>query len=161
MLKRIALEGAGWLLVILGIAALILPGPGLLCLFAGLALLSQRYEWAARRVEPVRLAALKGAAQSVQTWPRILMSCLGVAWLVGFGILWIVGPPIPGWWPNWWNRTDKLWLIGGVGAGVSLVVSGILAGALVVYSLRRFRGSETTQAEVAGRMDRADSAVDQ
>ena len=28
--KRVVLEGAGWLLLVLGTAALILPGPGLL-----------------------------------------------------------------------------------------------------------------------------------
>ena len=46
------LESIGWLLIVAGIAALILPGPGLLMLFAGLVLLSQQYEWAERRVEP-------------------------------------------------------------------------------------------------------------
>ena len=44
--------------VVLGVAAIFLPGPGLLGIFAGLALLSQQYEWAERRVEPVRLRAL-------------------------------------------------------------------------------------------------------
>ena len=35
--KALALEVVGWILVVAGIAALILPGPGLLMLFAGLA----------------------------------------------------------------------------------------------------------------------------
>ena len=47
--KRVVLEAAGWLLLVVGIAALVLPGPGLLGVFAGLALLSQQYEWAERR----------------------------------------------------------------------------------------------------------------
>src|SRR6201989_2744081 len=33
--KRLGLEVSGWILVVAGIAALILPGPGLLGLFAG------------------------------------------------------------------------------------------------------------------------------
>ena len=56
--KRVVLEGLGWLLLLLGIAAIFLPGPGLLGVFAGLALLSQQYDWAERRVEPVKVRAL-------------------------------------------------------------------------------------------------------
>ena len=63
--RRIALETLGWVLVVAGIAALVLPGPGLLAIFAGLALLSQQYDWAERRVEPVKEKALKAAAESV------------------------------------------------------------------------------------------------
>ena len=38
--KRIVLECVGWVLLVVGVAAIFLPGPGLLCIFAGLALLS-------------------------------------------------------------------------------------------------------------------------
>ena len=74
---RIALETLGWLLVAGGIAALILPGPGLLMLFAGLVILSQSYEWAEKRLDPVERAAMRAAAEGVATWPRIVMSTLG------------------------------------------------------------------------------------
>lgn len=66
---RIAKVVLGWLLVVAGVAALALPGPGLLALFAGLVLLSQQYEWARRRVEPVKRAAFRAAAESVQSSP--------------------------------------------------------------------------------------------
>ncbi len=58
LLKRIVVEGAGWVMVVAGVAAIALPGPGLLLLFGGLAILSQQYAWAARRVEPVQRKAL-------------------------------------------------------------------------------------------------------
>ena len=67
--KRIGLEVLGWTLLVLGIAAVFLPGPGLLGIFAGLALLSQQYDWAEKRVEPVRLRAMLGAAESVSWSP--------------------------------------------------------------------------------------------
>ncbi|RYJ00187.1 MAG: hypothetical protein EON52_24210, partial [Actinomycetales bacterium] len=79
LVRRVALETLGWTLVVAGLAALILPGPGLLGLAAGLAVLSQQYEWAERRLEPVKVAAFKAAADGVQTWPRIIASCLGAA----------------------------------------------------------------------------------
>jgi hypothetical protein len=136
--KRLVLEGAGWLLVAGGIAALILPGPGLLMIVAGLALLSQQYDWAARRLDPVKKKALETAADGVKTWPRIAISGLGVAVLLGLGVLWCVKPDSPAWWPV----DDKWWLVGGWGAGLSLIVSGLIALALIVYSYTHFREIE-------------------
>jgi len=133
--KRIVLETLGWILVVGGIAALVLPGPGLLAIVAGLALLSQQYEWAERRLDPVKKRALEAAADGVATWPRILMSSLGVAFLVGLGVFWSAKPDAPGWWP----LDEKWWLPGGWGTGVSLIISGLLALALIIYSYKNFR----------------------
>ncbi len=139
--KRVAIEVLGWVLVLVGIAALVLPGPGLLALFAGVALLATQYEWAERRVEPVKQAALRGAADSVKTWPRIALSVLGVCWLIGLGIYWGLQPDAPSWWPI----DDKWWLVGGWGTGGTLIGSGILAGAMIVYSYLNFRGIKDEQ----------------
>jgi uncharacterized protein (TIGR02611 family) len=133
--RRVFLEVLGWALVIGGIAALVLPGPGLLALFAGLVLLSQQYAWAERRVEPVKERAVKAAADGVQTWPRIALSLLGVLSLVIVGILWGIRPPAPGWWPV----DDRWWLLGGWATGVTLIASGVIAGAMVAYAFRVYR----------------------
>jgi Putative transmembrane protein (PGPGW) len=133
--RRVFLEVLGWALVIGGIAALVLPGPGLLALFAGLVLLSQQYAWAERRVEPVKERAVRAAADGVQTWPRILLSALGVLWLIGAGILWGIRPPAPGWWPV----AERWWLMGGWAAGVTLIASGIIAGGMMGYAFRVYR----------------------
>lgn len=134
--RRIGIEVLGWTLVVAGLAALILPGPGLLGLFAGLAVLSQQYEWAERRLQPVKTAAYRSAADSVQTWPRILASSAGALALTGFGILWIVSPDVPSWWPV----RDSWWLIGDWGTGITLIASSIIAFAVIIYSFRTFRG---------------------
>jgi hypothetical protein len=144
VLKRVLLEGGGWVLVVAGIAALALPGPGLLMLFAGLALLSQQYEWAERRVRPVERAAMKAAASGVQTWSRIAVSLLGVATICGLGVLWIVQPAAPDWWPV----DDRWWLFGGSATGVTMVASSLVALAMVVYSFVRFRGADDPHGEV-------------
>ena len=136
--KRVLLEGAGWIMVLVGLAGLVLPGPGLLALFAGVALLATQYEWAERRLEPVRKAALRGAADSVRTWPRILLSTAGVAWLIGLGIVWGIGVDVPGWWP----LADRWWMPGGWGTGASLIGSGLIAGVTIVYSYVHFREIE-------------------
>ena len=141
--RRIAIEVAGWGLVLIGIAAIFLPGPGLLSLFAGLAILSQQYEWAERRVRPVEVMALKSAAQSVQTWPRIMGSVAGALALAAVGVFWGIGPDAPEWWPI----PDKWWLVGGWGTGGTLIGSSLIALATIVYSFRRFRGVEDPEAE--------------
>jgi hypothetical protein len=136
VLRRLVLEGLGWLLVVAGIAALVLPGPGLLALFAGLALLSQQYAWAERRLEPVKVRAITTARQSVQTWPRILASLSGCAVLIGLGIVCGLHPAVPSWWPV----DERWWFPGGWGTGVSLIASGLIALATIVYSVRVHRG---------------------
>ena len=143
VLKRIALESLGWILVVVGIALLVLPGPGLLALFAGVFLLATQYEWAERRLEPVKKAALRGAADSVKSWPRIVLSVFGIAWLIGFGILWVDAPPAPDWWP----LPDSWWLPGGVWTGISLIVSGLIVSAMVIYSYLNFREIKDKQHE--------------
>lgn len=134
-LKRIALEGLGWLLVVGGIVALILPGPGLLMIVGGLALLSQQYDWAERRLHPLKKRAIEAAADGVESRPKLIASCLGVAFLIGLGVVWGLHPDTPGWWP----LDEKWWLPGGWGTGSSLIVSGLIALSMIVYSFRNFR----------------------
>lgn len=150
--RRVTLEVVGWLLVLAGIAALVLPGPGLLMLFGGLAVLSQQYEWAAKRLDPVKHRALKGAADSVETSGRLAFS-IGVALvLVACGVLWSWDPPPPAWWP----LGEQWWLPGGLATGITQLVSGVVALALLVYSYRRFHGNPEAVAALdrdAGRAD--------
>jgi uncharacterized protein (TIGR02611 family) len=133
--KRIALETVGWVLVVAGVAALVLPGPGLLMIAAGLVILSQEYEWAERRVEPIKRKALRGAAESVETNIRIAISVLFALALIACGVLWLWSPAVPGWWPfpSW------SWLPGGRPTGVTQVLSGFIALGLIAWSFRRYR----------------------
>ena len=149
--RRIAATILGWFLVLAGIAALILPGPGLLLLAAGLAVLSQQYEWAERRLEPVKVAAFKTAADGVQTWPRIVASVSGALVLGALGIVWGLRPDAPEAWP----LADRYWLIGGWGTGATLILSALIALAIIVYSFRRFRGVDDPEA-TAERLARED-----
>jgi hypothetical protein len=46
--KRVAITIAGFVVVLAGVAMLVLPGPGLLVIIAGLAILATEYVWAQR-----------------------------------------------------------------------------------------------------------------
>jgi len=133
--KGLVIEIAGWLLIVIGIAGLVLPGPGLLTMFAGMVLLATRYEWAERRLEPLEAAAMRTARQSVASMYSILVSILGVLVLISLGVVWGLHPPTPGWWP----LSARLWLPGGWSAGSSFIISGLLALTVIVYSFKRFR----------------------
>ena len=145
--KRVLLEVVGWLLVLAGIAALVLPGPGLLLLAAGLFVLSQQYEWAERRVDPILDRALIGAAQGVESAWKVAVSVLFALGLGACGVLWIKSPPAPEWWP----LDDRFWLPGGLPTGVTQIASAIVALGLIVWSYRRFHGKPERIAELRER----------
>ncbi|GHJ58355.1 hypothetical protein NOK12_08740 [Nocardioides sp. OK12] len=151
--RRVTLEVVGWTLVVAGIAALILPGPGLLMLFAGMAVLSQQYDWAAKRLAPVKYRAMRGAADGVATWPRIIGSTLAALFVAGLGVLWIVGPEAP----RWWFLDETWWLAGGVAFGITQVLSAGIALGLIVWSYRRFHGKPEAIDDLERDIQRADS----
>lgn len=143
-MKSLAIEASGWLLLAAGAAALVLPGPGLLLVAGGLAVLALRYAWAKRLLRPVKARASLLAAQSVQTRSRIAPSFLGSLALVAAGILWGVGTPVPAWWP----LAHGWWLVGGWATGVTMICSGGIALALLLYSYRNFRPRAAEPARV-------------
>jgi hypothetical protein len=53
-LRRIALSIAGLILVLLGALLTVAPGPGLLVIVAGLAVLAREYDWAQRILDKVK-----------------------------------------------------------------------------------------------------------
>jgi hypothetical protein len=132
--RKIAVTIVGSLLLIAGVAALVLPGPGLLLLMAGLVVLATEFEWAARRVDSVRDKAFDVSAASVATRPRIVFSTVSACLVVAAGVFWWVDPEIP----TFWIIGPDL-PFGGPATGLVVVVSGLVALGLIAYSLQRFR----------------------
>ncbi|MGO1384285.1 MAG: PGPGW domain-containing protein [Arachnia sp.] len=133
--KRLAAEIVGIILLVVGVLALFLPGPGLLTIFAGLVLLSTSFDWADHLMHPIKERAFRLARDGVQTWPRIAMSALGALALIATGLLWGLDFAVPGWWPI----ADRWWLLGGWATGITMMVSGVFALGLIVYSVVEFR----------------------
>ncbi len=133
--RRLLVTMLGWVLVLCGVAALVLPGPGLLLLLAGLVVLSQEYDWAERRVEPVKQKAFDVAQAGVATVPRIAGSALGAMAVVAVGVAWGLDPRVPEVGPFGPDLP-----FGGCATGSSIVLSGLIALGLLVYSIKRWRG---------------------
>jgi chromate transport protein ChrA len=122
--KRWAIAIAGGLVLLIGVALLVLPGPGLLLVLAGLLMLASEFPALERYVDPVQERAMKAAEDSVASPLRIAMSvCAGLG-LIGAGVVWGLFPDLP---------------FGGWSTGSSLILSGIVLFALLVWSYRKVR----------------------
>lgn len=128
--RRTAIAVVGGLLVVVGAVLMVLPGPGLIVVLMGVVVLSQEFAWARRVYEPVRYRAVQAAESSVATKLRIAGSTTAGLALVAAGVLWIVEPRLP---------------FGGVSTGSSVILSGLLLLALLVYSYRRIHHSPTSR----------------
>ncbi len=132
--RKLAVATLGAVLLIAGVAALVLPGPGLLLILIGLVVLSTEFEWAERRVDAVRDRAFDAAAAGVATWPRIVVSTLSALVVMAVGVWWCTDPQIP-----------EIWIVGpdlpfgGLATGLAIVGGGVIALALLGYSMKRFR----------------------
>ena len=61
----------GVVLVVAGIVMLILPGPGLLVILIGLALLATEFLWARRALDPLRAAGRRGTGMIQRIAKRV------------------------------------------------------------------------------------------
>lgn len=123
-LRRVASVVGGFLALGIGIALLVLPGPGLLLVLGGLVLLSNEFAWARRLTDPVRRRAMDATRASVDSGWRIAGTVAAGLALVAAGVVWSIVDSLPfSGWPT------------GVGLGLS---GGILL-AVLGYSIRNYR----------------------
>lgn len=136
--NRTGSESVGWILVVMGLFMLILPGPGLLALLGGVALLARHYLWAQLILEPLHKRAIESAKFGVATIPRILVSLVGIACVLTVGTIWFLSPEIPEFSILGVRFGPQLPAAGWVGA-IGIWFSGALGLGLLVYSIVRWR----------------------
>jgi len=122
--KRVTVAILGGVVLLIGVALLVLPGPGLLLVLAGLLILASEFPALERHIDPVRDRAMKAAEDSVASPLRIAGSVLCGLALFAAGIIWglRVFPwlPLPGW-----------------STGSSIILSGVVLFALLGWSYKR------------------------
>ncbi|HUQ57004.1 PGPGW domain-containing protein [Lentzea sp.] len=121
-MKRLGAIVLGAVLLVVGIALLVLPGPGLLLVLAGLIVLASEFPKLERYVDPVRDRAMKAAEQSVSSPLRIALSAAAGLALIAAGVVWglVKWLPLAGW-----------------STGTSLVLSGLVLLGLLAWSYRK------------------------
>ena len=135
-LKRSAVTLFGGLLLVLGIALMVLPGPGILVIVAGLAVLATEYVWAQRLLKRARSEAEKVQEATVASPVRTAGTVLfGVGLLVlGIGMLVAQDVDLPLWSP--------------VTGGILAVTAAILL-VTTYLTYRAARGEDTTHTGTA------------
>ncbi len=117
----------GVVVLAVGVALLVLPGPGLLLVLGGLLILANQFPAVERYVDPVQDRALRAARESVSSPWRIAGSVLAGAALIAAGVVWWAVPDLPfGGWPT----------------GSGLILSGVVLLGLLAYSHWRLRPPE-------------------
>jgi hypothetical protein len=124
--KRWTIAVGGGVVFLVGVALLVLPGPGLLLVLAGLLILASEFPTLERYIDPVRDRAMKAAEDSVSSPLRIAGSVLAGLGLFAAGIIW--GLRVFPWLP-----------LAGWSTGSSLILSGIILFALLIWSYRRVK----------------------
>jgi uncharacterized protein (TIGR02611 family) len=121
-MKRAVVAVLGVALLLIGVALLVLPGPGFLLIAAALALLATQFEWAKRPLDYAWDKAQVGIDEVGRSKFRTALSILSALVLMAIGVLDLVGVDIP-----WVNALSA----------VMLIVSGLILIGTIVYALRR------------------------
>jgi hypothetical protein len=129
-LKKIGVSVVGGALVVGGIALLVLPGPGILLVAGGVAVLATEYVWARNLLDRTKDAAEKAQKEAVE---GPLRTGATVAFALGtctVGVLMFLIDNVP--WPALDSLLDSVWspVTGGVLIATSLVLLGTTAYAL-------------------------------
>jgi hypothetical protein len=94
--KRIAVSVLGGALVVLGIVMLVLPGPGILVVVIGFAVLGTEYAWAAAALERTKRTAEAAGRMAKGGVTRAARGANGAARSAGRRIARRPGEPAPG-----------------------------------------------------------------
>ena len=131
LFKRFAVTLVGVALLLLGAAMMVLPGPGILVIVGGLALLATEYVWARRLLKTARAKAEEVQEAAVASPVRTAGTLVfGVGLLaVGLAMVFFRDVDIPFWSP----------VTGGI-----IAVTALILLATTYLTLRAAKGQETT-----------------
>ena len=131
LLKRFAVTILGGALLLLGVAMMVLPGPGILLVVAGLAVLATEYVWARKLLKTARVQAEKVQEATVSSPLRTAGTFVFGAGLLVLGVVMVV-----------WQDVDlPFWspITGGIMAVTALILL-----VTTYLTLRAAKGEDTT-----------------
>jgi len=133
--KRFAVTVVGVALLAVGLAMMVLPGPGILIIVAGLAVLATEYVWARRLLKRARKQAEQVQEAAVASPARTGLTVLFALGLAGVGVAMLVAPdvelPVL---PGLWSPVT----------GTILALTGLILLTTTYLTYRAARGEDTT-----------------
>jgi len=133
-MKRSVVTTVGVCLVLGGIALMPLPGPGILVVVAGLAVLATEYVWARRLLRRAKSEAERAQEEAVASRTRIALTVLSALAMCGLGITMLVVGDVR--WPVWDSLLDSVWT---PTTGSVVVVTSLIPLVTTAVSLRSSR----------------------
>lgn len=131
VLKRSAVTILGVALLAVGAAMMVLPGPGILVIVAGLAVLATEYVWARSLLDRARNQAEKVQEAAVASRWRTAGTVLFAVGMLGLGVAMLVAGDVER--PFW----------SGITGGV-LIVTALILLTTTYLTIRAGRGEDTT-----------------
>ncbi|MDP9445089.1 MAG: PGPGW domain-containing protein [Actinomycetota bacterium] len=139
IVKRFAVTLLGVALLAAGATLMVLPGPGILLIVAGLAVLASEYVWAQRLLSRARKQAVQVQQQAVASRSRTAGSVLFALGMVALGVTMLVVDDVS--WPVADDVVDRVW---GAVPGAILIVTGTILLVTTYLTIRAARGEPTT-----------------
>lgn len=122
LVRRSIITVVGLLIVAGGIALMVLPGPGILLVVVGLAVLATEYAWARNLLGTAKEKAVKAQEEAVASPWRTGATVLFALGMIGLGVAMIVVDDVS--WPVWDRMIDSFWtpLTGGIVIVTSVIL---------------------------------------
>jgi uncharacterized protein (TIGR02611 family) len=93
--KRVVVAVLGGVLTLIGIALLVLPGPGFLLVAAGLTILATQFDWARKPLDYAKGKAEQGIREVGRSRWRTALALLGALAIGAVGVLDLCGVSVP------------------------------------------------------------------
>jgi uncharacterized protein (TIGR02611 family) len=130
LVKKSAVTILGIALLAVGLAMMVLPGPGILVIVAGLAVLATEYVWARSLLDKARTQAEKAQEAAVASRVRTAATVLFALGMIGLGVAMLVADlDVPFW--------------SGI-TGSVLIVTALILLTTTYLTIRSARGEDTT-----------------
>lgn len=122
LVKRSVVTVVGLLIVAGGLALMVLPGPGILLVVVGLAVLATEYVWARNLLGAAKEKALKAQEEAVASPWRTASTVVFALGMIVAGMAMIVVDDVS--WPVWDGLLDSFWkpLTGGIVIVTSVIL---------------------------------------
>jgi len=124
--KRLAVGVVGCVLLLVGVALLVLPGPGFVLIAGALALLATQFEWAKRPLDYAKDKASVGIEEVATSKFRASLAVVCALGMVAIGVVELAGVRLP--------HVNAL-------TAVMLILSGLFLVGTLVYAVVRARSN--------------------
>ena len=138
-IKRSAVTLLGVALLLVGVALMALPGPGILLIVAGLAVLATEYVWARRLLVHAKDRAEQAQQAAAASPVRTAGSLVFAAGMIAVGVLMIVVDDVA--WPVLDSTADTFW---GPVPGSVLIVTALILVTTTVLTFRAAKSQSST-----------------